>query len=740
MAMRWTDSEASRVSHLARQVRLNLWVIAALTGMGLARVGFTWPAGYRWALAPLGLALVTLLAAARLPWESLILRRSARHLLTAGYAAGIVAQFLFCLPDPDPEIMYAIGVMMIVVAAANTTDVRAGLGLGAGGLAGYVALIAVQPTVHLGLSASIVATLGVVIVLCVLTADNRRIQQAQRNAAERRTAALLENGSDAVLAIADGEVRYVSTSTGRVFGRDAATMDMDDLTVMTHPDDLEPIRQWMAALRASAPGTTSRFESRSRHATGEWLHVEVTGTNHLDDPDIAAVVLSVRDVSTQKELRRELTRQAFEDPVTALPNRVLLRDRIGTAIRRHTRGAGRVSLLLIDLDDFKKINDTLGHLAGDELLRAVARQMSAVVRPSDTLARLGGDEFAVLVEELDDLGLHALAQRLTEAVRMPVRVAGSDLVVTCSVGIASVKAGETADATDDLMRDADLAMYAAKASGRDRVAVFDQSMYATAVAESEARTEIERGLAEHEFVVNYQPIVELPGGLMTGVEALARWQHPTRGLLGPDQFIAHAERTGLIVPLGELVLRTACLEVARWHRDIPGAEGMRVSVNLSARQFSEPDLLDTVRAALTESGIAPDRLVLEITESLLMQDVDATAVTLGELRELGVRIAIDDFGTGYSSLSYLRRFPIDILKIDKAFIDRITVDRDDATLAEAVVGLGQALRLQTVAEGIESADQRAMLSALGCDYGQGYLFARPGTAEDIAELVRRSYE
>ncbi len=398
-------------------------------------------------------------------------------------------------------------------------------------------------------------------------------------------------------------------------------------------------------------------------------------------------------------------------------------------------------MLLIDLDDFKKINDTLGHMAGDDFLRAAARRLSDVMRPSDTLARLGGDEFAVLVEGLDDIELHAMATRLLEAIKVPVRIGNADLVGSASVGIASVKAGETTDgdSAEELMRDADLAMYAAKEHGRDRVAMFDPSMYAAAVAEAEARVELERALDNDEFVVNYQPIVDLPSGLLIGVEALVRWQHPTRGMIGPNDFIGHAERTGLIVPLGAQVLRVACAQVAAWHREIAGAERIRVSINLSARQFQEPGLLDTVRDALAETRIEPGHVVLEITESMLMQDIEATVVTLDELRKLGVRIAIDDFGTGYSSLSYLRRFPIDILKIDKAFIDGITANADDATLAEAVVGLGRALRLQTVAEGIEHADQKSILSDLGCTYGQGYLFARPGSADEITEMVREAY-
>ncbi|MET0426754.1 MAG: EAL domain-containing protein [Actinoplanes sp.] len=738
---RWVDTETRNAGHLARQVRLNLGVFAAQSVAGLIRVQFAWPGPQRPATVLLGLAVVVLLGALRLPWESLARRPGLPRLLIGSYVGMIACLFLFSLADPDAAVMYPIGGMVITVAAATLIGARAGVWIGAGTIAGYLALTAVRPEPSFVLAGSVMLVMAVVTGLSAVSSHNRAVQQAQRDTAERRAAALLENGSDAVFALVEGQVQFVSASSGRILGRDPGSLRSEDLAGMTHPDDLEAVRHWMAELYASEPGHTARIESRSRHADGRYIDVEVTGTNHTQDPQIAAVILSVRDVSTQKALRGELTRQAFEDPVTALPNRTLLLDRIATAVRRHTRDSGRVSLLLIDLDDFKKVNDTLGHLAGDDFLRATARRMAAVTRPADTLARLGGDEFAVLVEGLDDIGLHTLAHRLLEAVREPARIGDTDLVGTASIGVATVKAGEIgdADATEELLRDADLAMYAAKNAGRNRVAVFEPSMYEVAVAEADARADLERGLAQDEFVVVYQPIVDLPTGMPIGVEALARWQHPTRGLIGPDTFIAHAERTGLIVPLGARVLRLACQEVAAWHRDIPGADRIRVSINLSARQFQEPDLLDTVRDVLTETGIAPEQVVLEITESLLMQDADATVAVLNELRALGVRLAIDDFGTGYSSLSYLRRFPIDILKIDKAFIDGIATNPEDATLAEAVVGLGRALRLQTVAEGIEHADQHSVLSELGCTYGQGFLFARPGTAADIAELVRVAY-
>ncbi|AGZ43868.1 putative bifunctional diguanylate cyclase/phosphodiesterase [Actinoplanes friuliensis] len=734
----WTRTDATVAQYHARQVRLDLWIIAALTAMGAIRIQVAWEPQYRWALVPLGLAFVALGVGANLPLARLLARPAVQRFLPAGYAAALVFLFAFTVVDSEALAIYPAGAMVIVMAASALFRPRTILGLGLLGLAGYFGLAAVvaQPSTVLVVSLSMI--LSVVVGLCVLTAHNRGLQDTQRTAAERRTEALLENGSDAVLAVADGHIRFASSSTGRILGHDAGSFTVGTLMDMTHPDDVAEATRWVQELRAAAPGHTSRRESRCRHADGRWITVEVIGTNRVHDPDLGVIVLTIRDVSAQKALEGELTRQAFEDSLTGLPNRALLGDRMNHAVARNLRNGGRVELLLVDLDDFKKVNDTLGHAAGDELIRVIATRMGACIRPSDTLARLGGDEFALLVEGLDDLELATLAERILEVVRLPVRVGNRDLVTTASIGIASAKVTGTVAETEthELLRDADLAMYAAKTAGRDRYVIFDESMYADALQEAEARLSLEQALADNEFVVFYQPIVDLPSGDLIGVEALVRRLHPELGLLGPDTFIPLAEKTGLIVPLGQWILTTACTQAAAWHRDVPGAERLRVSINLSARQFQDTDLVQDVAEALRTSGIEASRVVLEITESLLMQDTDATISTLRRLRELGVQIAIDDFGTGYSSLSYLRRFPIDILKIDKAFIDGIATDPDDATLAEAVVHLGQALRLQTVAEGIENADQHTLLSDLGCTYGQGFLFARPAASAEIEALLR----
>jgi diguanylate cyclase (GGDEF)-like protein/PAS domain S-box-containing protein len=724
------------VEYWARQVRLGGYIATALTALGGLRVLIDWSPQYRWWLIPIGIAMVAQGASLTLPWQRIMRSPRVRSGLVGWYVANLVLLLFFSAYDKAALAIFPAGAMVIVVAAGALLRPRTVLALGVLAVAENLTLATVAPRPSNMFVFSMSVVIGVVVALCVKTAENRRLQEGKRAVAERRTEALLENGSDAVLAVANGHIFFASKSVRQVLGYDPEWLTADRLTAITHPDNLARVQEWFASLYAAPLGYTSKLESRARRADGSWIDVEVTGTNRMADPDLECLVLQVRDTSEQKALEGQLTRQAFEDSLTGLPNRALFRDRTDHAVARNRRSGGRVTLFLIDLDDFKMVNDTLGHAAGDQLIGTVALRMAQQVRPADTLARLGGDEFAVLIEDVDEIEAAALAERLLAAIRKPVRLGNRDFVCTASIGVATAKAadGESGPDTGELLRDADLAMYAAKAAGRDRYAVFDPTMYADVLREADERSELERALAADEFVVHYQPIVDLPSGELIGVEALVRWNHPEKGLLGPNTFIPLAETTGLIVPLGRWVLFQACAQVAQWHRTLPGAEHVRVSVNLSARQFQYSGLVDDVRAILGQTGINPRQVVLEITESLLMHDTDATIVTLQELRNLGVQLAIDDFGTGYSSLSYLKRFPVDILKIDRSFVDGITNDPEDATLAEAVVQLGRALRLTTVAEGIETADQRSALRMLGCEYGQGYLFAKPADAARIESL------
>ncbi len=423
-------------------------------------------------------------------------------------------------------------------------------------------------------------------------------------------------------------------------------------------------------------------------------------------------------------LYQEIQHQALHDGLTGLANRILFRDRVAHAIERSRGRDGHpFAILFIDLDDFKTLNDTLGHARGDDVLVATARRVAESLRPDDTAARLGGDEFAVLLDGIrDDEMALSIAVRLADLLREPMEVNGVTTNVAASIGIAmSGTFGETAD---DLLRNADVAMYAAKASSRGRAQVFQSILRDDALARSEVVSQLRGVEARGELLLDYQPIVELAGGAVVGLEALVRWQPPNRPLLMPDKFIDLAEQTGDIVPMGRWILREACHQVRVWQVRLELPE-LQVSVNLSARQFQEHDLVETVRLVLEETELAPSSLVLEITESGLMQRTTGTIGRLAELRALGIHLAIDDFGTGYSSLSYLERFPVDSLKIDRSFISALTPAGERPAIARAIVELGRTLGLHVVAEGIEQPDQAEWLMGLGCAYGQGYLFSRP---------------
>ncbi len=722
----------------ARQLRLGTWIAIVLSALGMFRVWADWAPADKWWVVPLGFAILGQALTLFLPWPRIVRRPFVRQALILWWVAQLPLLATYAAIDDATYLLYLPGAMLIVMMASPLFPPRVVLSLGALAMIGYGALVPVATDVSRTLVVGMGSILAIVVGLCAATAGNRIHQEARRRSVERRTEALLENASDAVLAIdSGGGLSYASPSVRHVFGHEPEWLTGARLAEMLHPDDLPLSAKWMANLFLAPPGQVARIESRIRRADGTWLYADVIGVNRTSDPDLCAAVLSIRDVGQRRALEEELTRQAFADSLTGLANRALFRDRVEHALARGRRDGGRVTLLLIDLDDFKVVNDSLGHTAGDQLLCALAGRLRAEVRTCDTLARLGGDEFAVLVEDLDDLETAALADRIVSAVRRPVRLGNRDIASTVSIGIATVKAGGGEAEADELLRDADLAMYAAKNGGRDRSAVFDPTMYADVLREAQQRADMERALAEDEFVVHYQPIVDLPQRRLIGFEALVRWQHPQQGLVPPNDFIPLAEATGLIVPLGRWVLQSACDQLARWHAVWPVANGLRMSVNLSARQFQYDGLVADVAHALEHSGVDPTSLVLEITESMLMRDTDATVSTLRALKDLGVRLAIDDFGTGYSSLAYLRQFPVDILKIDRSFVDGMT---GDASLAEAVVQMGRALQLQTIAEGIETTDQWTALRSLGCEYGQGYLFAKPVEPAEVDALLARPGE
>ncbi|SNY53478.1 putative bifunctional diguanylate cyclase/phosphodiesterase [Paractinoplanes atraurantiacus] len=708
----------------ARQIRVGSVIAMLATLLGAAQVMYVWEGDRRWWALPLLVAGLGQGAMAALPWRRWVRRPRVRSALVLWWVVELPVLATLAYFDPYGVVFYLPYAMLIVILATALFSAPVVAGLGAVAMAGFAALLGGHPGTSTVLVIGLVAVMACVVLISTIIAHNRRRLDERRRAAERRTGALLQNSPEVVVAIGrDGDVRYATPSIRTVLGYAPSDVTSTLLASWAHPGDLPRLRRWMAALRASAPGATAEIETRLRRADGSWAVLDAIGTNCLHDPDLEAVVLSVRDVGGRKALEEQLSRQAFTDSLTGLSNRALFRNRLQHATSRRE---AEVTVLLIDLDDFKDVNDNLGHSAGDELLTTLAARLRENVRPGDTLARLGGDEFAVLIEDLDGRDAGALAERLLHELRQPVPVAGRDLRCTASIGVADGH-GLTGD---ELLRNADLAMYAAKRHSRNAYALFDEAMYASVVNEAQLRLEMEQALAGDQFLVLYQPVVDMPTQRLTGVEALVRWQHPVHGLLGPQHFIDNAEESGLIVPLGRWVLRQACHQLAAWAHP-----GLRMNVNLSARQFQYAGLVDDVREAIADSGIDPACLTLELTESMLLQDIDTAAETLQALRRLGVRLAIDDFGTGYSSLNYLKRLPVDILKIDRAFITQVATDAEDKALVDAVVNLGQALQLTTVAEGIETDDQWATLQSLGCDYGQGFLFGRPSDPATIERLL-----
>jgi diguanylate cyclase (GGDEF)-like protein/PAS domain S-box-containing protein len=554
---------------------------------------------------------------------------------------------------------------------------------------------------------------------------------------EARFQTLVQNASDVILiARPDTTITYQTPSANRIFGYADGSLEGKQFTSLLHPDDVEQALAGYSdvALRA---GTSISAKWRLRHCDGSWRHVEVTTTNLLHEPTLEGIVLTLRDVSERTNLEEELKHQAFHDALSGLANRALFRDRLEHALARASRSKSSLAVLFLDLDDFKLINDSLGHAAGDALLVAVSRRLSECLRSGDTVARFGGDEFAVLLEETTGPEEACqTAERLIRALRETLVIEDHDVQVCSSVGIALSHAGRE-DPTE-LMQAADLAMYAAKTHGKGRYEVYQPDLQVAIVRRLDMTADLQRAIEAREFVVYYQPIVSLGGGNAVGLEALVRWRHPEHGLLLPEEFIALAEDTGLVIPLDRWVLKEACIHTREWQYCHSDARRLWVSVNISARHFQDEGLVEAVSMALRESGLDPQFLVLEITEGVFVQEAESVIERMLELKALGIRFAIDDFGTGYSSLSYLRRFPIDILKLDKSFVDGVAVSAEDGALAETIVRLGKNLNLQTIAEGIEHAPQLEALRALGCQLGQGFYFNKGLQASEVDDLLLRN--
>jgi diguanylate cyclase (GGDEF)-like protein/PAS domain S-box-containing protein len=651
-----------------------------------------------WADAVFLICYVMLIGGAELYWRRPVARREA--------SAVPLTRFQAISPLP----YLAVGttyVLLLVGALRPWADPISGLAIGALLVTGLVVLrqiLAVRENVR-------------------LLAEHA----ARQN--EARFRSLVQHSSDVIIVTrADGTVRFVSPSATRVFGYDPSEMVRQTVSDLLHPDDRERAATFFRTA-AQAPGVTGPVEWRFRQPDGSWLHAEILATNLLHDTTVKGVVLNTRDVSERRRLEEQLTHQAFHDPLTGLANRALFRDRVSHALALAQRRGTPVTVLFLDLDDFKTVNDSLGHAEGDRLLIAAAERFLACARTADTVARLGGDEFAILIEGGD--AREGLPDRLTAAMSHPFSVSGNQVRVTASIGVATASPDDRAD---DLLRNADMAMYAAKRRGKGRAETYESRMYADIRERLDLETALRAAIEAHQLTLFYQPIVNLQSGGIYGLEALLRWEHPQFGRLLPQHFIPLAEETGLIVQLGSWVLGEACRQLQLWRAAHPELS-LAVSVNISGRQLQGSGLVDALRQTLTSSGVEPASVVLEITESVLMQQTDAVLERLQQLKGFGVRLAIDDFGTGYSSLSYLQRFPIDILKIAKPFVEEVGQGADRSALARAIVGLGDTLKLQTIAEGIERAEQRAALIELGCTLGQGHHFWPALPAAAIEELL-----
>ena len=560
-----------------------------------------------------------------------------------------------------------------------------------------------------------------------------RSRTAELARQERHFRSIAQNASDVLTVVdASGVVRYQSASITRVLGHTADDLVGTHLEDLFAPDDRHSVMQLVSAAEPP-PAPPTVITSWLRRSDDSLCQAEIAVSNLLGDSAVRGFVLTSRDITERSALEGQLRRQAMHDPLTGLGNRALFRDRLEHALARAERNPELLAVLMIDLDGFKQVNDSLGHEAGDRLLTEVAGRLVDCVRAGDTVARMGGDEFAVLLERADIEGPAVVAQRIVYRLRAPVDIDGKAIVTQGSVGVAM---GSTPLASaEELLRNADLAMYAAKSNGKGTYEVFEREMHAAALDRVELEADLRNALRHRELTLHYQPVVELPGGRISGVEALARWEHPVRGMVSPADFIPLAEESGLVVDLGRWVLGEACRQAKRFQEAYPTEPPFTMAVNVATPQLTSPWLVDAVRTALVESHLAPASLVLEITEGALMRDATSIVSTLEALRALGVRLAIDDFGTGWSSLSRLRSFPVDKLKIDQSFIAEITSSGEDAPIVAAIVAMAHTLQLTTVAEGVESVEQLACLHHYGCEEVQGFLLSRPLSEDRLLALL-----
>jgi diguanylate cyclase (GGDEF)-like protein/PAS domain S-box-containing protein len=569
--------------------------------------------------------------------------------------------------------------------------------------------------------------------LALLRGQLERAQHELLGARERRFGALVQGSSDtAIIFDGEGAITYASPGVQATFGYDPADIErMTVLEFMTNFVDQAPRSDWSTLLdettvSAARDGVT---ETRVRHRDGHWIDVESIGQDRTADPDIRGFVYNIRDISVRKQLERRLHQQAYFDELTGLPNRVQCLARVA----RRLDAREPVSVLFLGLDGFKAINDSAGHAVGDELLREVATRLQNAIGKDAVLSRFGGDEFAIVVPTDDAKQAFSMAEELASSLMQPFRIGPRTISIAASFGVATdAGMGLTAE---NLVRAADTAMYVAKASATVQIARYEPAMREGLIARLKTETELRDAVDRREFVLHYQPIIDLKTGIPTGFEALIRWRHPRTGLLPPASFIDVAESSGLIVPIGRWVIEQACHDAKEWQR--AGHTSLTVAINVSARQFQDPELIRDIRAALDHTELEPRLLKIEVTESVLVDDKQSALDRLEELSAIGVQLALDDFGTGYSSLSYLQALPFDILKVDKSFVDHITSRPRDLALIRTINQLGHDLNLKTLAEGIETAEQDDAVRMLGIDFGQGFLYARPFPLEALDGYLAR---
>jgi diguanylate cyclase (GGDEF)-like protein/PAS domain S-box-containing protein len=584
-----------------------------------------------------------------------------------------------------------------------------------------------------------VCAMAAQLALALDSADLTEQMLQRKNEAHFRS--LIQNTSDIILVVdADLVVTYGTPSLASVLGYDAAQVLDHSFIALVSKQDSPRATLFLRRIQLTGTPVQSAHvkaddEWHLLDASGSVRTFEVTCSNLLQDPVVHGLVLTLHDTTERQALEEELKHLAFHDALTQLPNRTLFLDRVEHALSRQGRHRERLAVMLIDLDDFKMVNDTRGHAAGDDLLVAVSERLQRAVRPEDTCARLGGDEFAVLVEGLvGDEEAEQLADRVLAALRPPFGVGDDELSVRASIGVSTSDYGSHAP---ELLIQADLAMYAAKDAGKGGHESYHPSLQHVMQSRLRMVRDLQRAFQEDQFVVHYQPVLHLGSGQVVGTEALLRWQHPVRGLVLPGEFIDAVEEGDLAVPVGTWVLETAIAQAVSWQHLGAGGLGVRMSVNVAPRQLADPGFVDIVTRALVRHGLPASVLTLEITERTLTAENPQIVLAMEQLKDLSVGLAIDDFGTGYAALGYLRRFPVTTLKIDQSFVNGVDKSTNERSLVEAIIRLGETFELDLVAEGIETPRQRDALRALGCEQGQGFLYARGLSAPNVAAYIQQ---